>query len=206
MERLENKRRMIQNIGKAIAYMECFAFTLGIATFAILNNARNSKLYVPLIGEQIWGPFVIIMTSRAIDLPTSGCFTFRKVRNCLVISMFCAIVSFSLFIIEGFFTVVYYGHNYIAYKLLTGGACLTAFSSLLLSIISTTYCCFLLPECGCCSGNQSTELMYFNASNRFNGIPQIVPPLLERSVGDPPPPYPGRPLSIPSIPPPQYHE
>jgi len=38
------------------------------------------------------------------------------------------------------------------------------------------------------------------------GIPQIVPPLLERSIGDPPPPYPGRPLSIPSIPPPQYHE
>jgi len=200
-EILAQKRRSIRRIGITIASQASFSFLIGIATFIIINLAEDSKHFVPMIGEQLWAPVIILMSTRSMHLPNE--FTFKKVRNCMVISLFCSIVSLCLFLIECFFAIIYNGNNYVAYKMLTGLNSLLAFLCFVFSIITSTYCCTLLPECDCCYGNQAEDFYMINLANRLNGFSAqrnssvAVTSNSQHGIdtSDPPPPYPGPPVS-----------
>lgn len=182
--------------------LQTFTFAVGIATFILLNQSPDSNYYIPLIGEQIWAPFIMIISSKSLPLPTGNHLSITKVRNCMMVSIFASFVSFSFLILETFFAVIYYGKHYVAYKLLTGVIALIAFLTFICSMMTSCYCCCLLPEFDCCYGNQSADLLQVVATIQINAVRNtqlnmISQQQMTSEIDDPPPPYPGPPIDPP---------
>jgi len=218
-ENIEEKRRNIKSLGVAVISLQSFTFAVGMATFILLSQTHEEKPIdvtlssnkshhsnqehqddnnPPLIGEQIWIPFLIIITSRVYNLPRGATLTINKVRNCLMVSVFTSLVCFCFLIVETFFLVVYFGKHYIPYKLLTSVICLCSFITLVCSIITSSATSSMLPEFKCCSGNISNDFIHFVAVNRISTMNSSFPSRHRSTVttvtdDDPPPPYPGPP-------------
>lgn len=204
MEVIEEKRKNIKTMGVVMVSLQSFSFAVGIATFVLLNQSPNASRYLPVIGEQIWAPFIIIISSKALALPPCNNLNVNKVRNCMMISIFASFISLSFLIIEVFFAIIYYGKHFIAYKMLTGVIAFIALLTLVSSLMTSCYCCCLLPEFDCCYGNRSSDFLHFVATNQLNVLRTTQVNVFVTSqpeIDDPPPPYPGPPID-----PPKYYE